>query len=124
MLRELHRRRVELILYENTFICEDDYSYNLFSVINYEKPFQLVYLFIHLIACIECYGQTSQIDDQPIKDWLILEPITGNNLEYDYLSEYGGGGNIIPQVVNELVPKKVRKSLGKTIVYISLWWQK
>jgi len=112
---------MELILYENTFICEDDYSYNLFSVINYEKPFQLVYLFIHLIACIECYGQTSQIDDQPIKDWLILEPITGNNLEYDYLSEYGGGGNIIPQVVNELVPKKVRKSLGKTIVYISLW---
>ena len=47
--------------------------------------FQLIYLFIHLIAGIECYEQTSQINDQPIKDWLILEPITGNNLEYDYL---------------------------------------
>ena len=67
--------------------------------------FQLIYLFIHLIAGIECYEQTSQINDQPIKDWLILEPITGNNLEYDYLRSTGEEISF-PKMVHTLVPKR------------------
>ena len=60
------------------------------------------YLILILALClfVVCHStaQVNQIDDNFIKDWLILGPFSGNNINQDYLESVGGEANMDPEV--------------------------
>ena len=53
-----------------------------------------------LFAVCHSTAQVNQIDDSFIKDWLILGPFSGNNIDQDYLESVGGEANANPEIGN------------------------
>ena len=42
-------------------------------------------------------AQTNEINGNLIKDWLILDPLSGNNIDQDYLESVSDEANIDPK---------------------------
>ena len=51
-----------------------------------------------LFAICHSMAQVNQIDGNFIKDWLILGPFSGNNIDQDYLESVDGEANVNPEV--------------------------
>jgi len=51
-----------------------------------------------LFAVCHSTAQVNQIDGNFIKDWLILGPFSGNDIDQDYLESVGGEANMNPEV--------------------------
>ena len=62
------------------------------------------HLILISILClfIVCHStaQVNQVDGGFIKDWLILGPFSGNNIDQDYLESVGGEANADPKIGN------------------------
>ena len=62
------------------------------------------HLILISILClfIVCHStaQVNQVDGGFIKDWLILGPFSGNNIDQDYLESVGGEANDNPEIGN------------------------
>ena len=62
------------------------------------------HLILISILClfIVCHstGQVHNVDSNFIKDWLILGPFSGNNINQDFLSSIGGEANANPEIGN------------------------
>ena len=62
------------------------------------------YLILILALClfVVCHStaQVNQVDGGFIKDWLILGPFSGNNIDQDYLESVGGEANANPEIGN------------------------
>ncbi|HIA64766.1 TPA: hypothetical protein EYN98_01600 [Candidatus Poribacteria bacterium] len=62
------------------------------------------HLILISILClfIVCHStaQVNQVDGGFIKDWLILGPFSGNNIDQDYLESVGGEANADPEIGN------------------------
>ena len=62
------------------------------------------HLILISILClfIVCHStaQVNQVDGGFIKDWLILGPFSGNNIDQDYLESGGGEANANPEIGN------------------------
>ena len=60
------------------------------------------YLILIFALCLfsVCHStaQVNQIDGNFIKDWLILGPFSGRNIDQDYLESVGGEANMNPEV--------------------------
>ena len=55
-----------------------------------------------LFAVCHSTAQVNQIDGNFIKDWLILGPFSGNNINQDFLSSIGGEANVAPEVGDDV----------------------
>lgn len=54
---------------------------------------------LYLFAICHSMAQVNQINaGHFIKDWLILGPFSGNNIDQDYLKSVGGKANMNPEV--------------------------
>ena len=50
-----------------------------------------------LFAICHSMAQVNQMDGNFMKDWLILGPFSGNNIDQDYLKNVGGEANVTPK---------------------------
>ena len=74
------------------------------------------HLILISILClfIVCHstGQVHNIDGHFIKDWLILGPFSGKNIDQDYLESVGGEANASPKVGDG-----VKTAQGQTLTW-------
>jgi len=57
-------------------------------------------------------AQVNQIDGNFIKDWLILGPFSGNNIDQDYLESVDGEANVNPEVGDT-----IKTAQGQTLTW-------
>ena len=67
-----------------------------------------------LCLFIVCHstGQVHNVDSNFIKDWLILGPFSGNDIDQDYLESIGGEANMAPKVGDT-----VKTAQGQTLTW-------
>jgi hypothetical protein len=64
------------------------------------NPYPILISILCLLIVCHSTAQVNQIDGGFIKDWLILGPFSGNNIDQDYLESVGGEANADPKIGN------------------------
>ena len=65
-----------------------------------------------LFAICHSMSQVNQIDGNFIKDWLILGPFSGNNIDQDYLESVEGEANVNPEIGDT-----IKTAQGQTLIW-------
>ena len=60
-----------------------------------------------LLAVCHSMAQVNQMDGNFIKDWLMLGPFSGNDVDQDYLKNAGGKANVASKAGSNLKPLSV-----------------